>query len=71
MSLSWFLLVLLLPWDICNNLYRDRASDCNKTSYNLTHALLPFNIVPRHAYYSKNSLPGFQKSRHTILYRPK
>jgi hypothetical protein len=51
---SWFLLLLLLPRQICNSLYRDCASTRNKTLYTLTCYLLPISIVPRHSYSSQN-----------------
>jgi hypothetical protein len=54
---SWFLLLLLLPRQICNSLYRDRASTRNKTLYTLTCYLLPISIVPRHSYSSQNLYP--------------
>jgi len=57
MGLSWFLLLFLHPRQICNNLYRDRASTRNKTLYTLTCYLLPISIVPRHSYNLQNLYP--------------
>jgi hypothetical protein len=51
---SWFLLLLLLPRQICNSLYRDRSSARNKTLYTLTCNLLPTSLVLRHSYSLQN-----------------
>jgi len=48
---------LLLLRQICNFLYRDRASTRNKTLCTLTCYLLPINLVPRHSYNSQNLYP--------------
>jgi hypothetical protein len=56
--------VLLHSRQICNSLYRDRASARNKSLCTLTCNLLPINLVPRHSYNSTNFVPGLQKMRH-------
>ena len=50
--------LLLPPRQICNNLYRDRASDLNKTLCTLTCNLLTIKLVPRHSYNSISIVPG-------------
>jgi hypothetical protein len=56
--------LLLHPRQICNSLYRDRASASYKTLYTLTCYLLASSFVPRHSYNSSGFIPGRQKMRH-------
>jgi hypothetical protein len=67
--LSHFLLLLLHPRQICNGLYRDRASVLNKTLYTLTFNLLPIKLVPRHSYNSDNLYLDSKKCAIPSLHR--
>src|SRR4030042_2370712 len=61
--------VLLHLRQICNGLYRDRASARNKTLYTLTCYQLPINLVPRHSYSSQNLYPDGKKCAIPSLHR--
>ena len=61
--------VFLLPRQICNALYRDRAAARNKTLYTLTYYLLPINFVPRHSYNSDKLYPNGKKCAMVCSFR--
>ena len=68
MGLSHFLLLLLYPRQIRNNIFRDRASARNKTSNTLTCNLLPISPVPLHSYNSQNLYPDGKKCAIAFLH---
>jgi hypothetical protein len=69
MGSSWFLLLILLKRQICNNTYRDRASALNKTFCTLTRYLLTIKLVPRHLQNKCNLYPDGKNHAIASLHR--
>src|SRR4030042_6215691 len=61
--------VLLHLRQICNSLYRDRASARNKTLYTLTCYLLSINLVQRHSYSLQSLYPDGKNHAVPSLHR--